>query len=164
MESIEKQARSFLPIEQCGVLVADDEPAIRECLQVGLAREGFSVWLAADGQEALEVFRAHSDAIDVLLLDVRMPHLDGPATLAGLQQLSPQVPCCFMSGHLGSHTANELLRSGAHALLPKPFHLSEVVQLLRAATRGNHCSAACVPRSAAAFAPAWTQDHGVLFA
>lgn len=116
---------------ECGVLIADDEPAIRDALQDGLRREGFSVWLAADGDEALSLYHRHGAAINVALLDVLMPFLDGPATMIELHRLSPQLPCCFMSGQFGHYTAEGLRRSGARAVIKKPFRLREVAQLLR---------------------------------
>lgn len=120
----------------CGVLVADDEPEIREVLGLGLRRSGFAVWLAADGCEALELYRSRRVAIDVVLLDVRMPRLDGPATLTALQELTPEIPCCFMSGYLGNHTEAQLRRQGARAIFPKPFVLAEVVESLRGIVAG----------------------------
>jgi CheY-like chemotaxis protein len=114
----------------CGVLVVDDEACIRKLLEAGLRQEGLAVWLAASGQEALDLYRRHRDAIDVVLLDVRMPGLDGPQTLAALQELNPQVCCCFMSGGLGSYTGEGLRDLGAAAVLPKPFRLPEVARVL----------------------------------
>ena len=60
---------------------------------------GLAVWLAADGPEAVELYRGHRDTIDVVLLDVQMPGLDGPATLTALREFDPGVLCCFMTGH-----------------------------------------------------------------
>src|SRR3954470_11871134 len=68
-----------------GVLVVDDEECVRDVLDAMLRQQGFAVWLAADGWEALEVYRLHLAAIDLVLLDVRMPGLDGPATLTALR-------------------------------------------------------------------------------
>jgi CheY-like chemotaxis protein len=123
--------RSVSTGRQCGVLVVDDEPDIRDVLQCALPRKGFAVWVAADGEEALDVYRGCFETIDVALLDVLMPRLDGPATLTALRQLRPELPCCFMTGYLGDYTAEDLRRKGARALLTKPFCLPEVVQVLR---------------------------------
>src|SRR5262245_363682 len=68
-----------------GVLVADDDAHVRSLLGHFLKREGYAVWLAADGHEALDVYRRHQEDIHLVLLDVRMPRRDGPATLAALQ-------------------------------------------------------------------------------
>lgn len=113
-----------------GLLVADDEGEVRDVLNDGLRREGFSVWLAADGQEALEQYRNHCETIDVVLLDVRMPGLDGPQTLAALQEMTPQICCCFMSGYLGSYTEENLRNLGAATVFAKPFRLAEVAHVL----------------------------------
>jgi CheY-like chemotaxis protein len=121
-----------LPKRAHGVLVADDDADVREVLNVSLLREGFSVWLAADGHEALDVYRDFSETIDVALLDVRMPGLDGPRTLAALRETNPQIRCCFMTGDLGSYTEQRLYRLGADVVFTKPFRLSDVAQVLRA--------------------------------
>ena len=114
-----------------GVLVADDEREIRDVLEWALRREGFAVWLAADGQEAVALYRKHHESIDVLLLDVHMPRLDGPGTLAAVEKLTPNIPCCFMSGHLGRYSVVGLCTQGARVVLTKPFRIPEVAQLLR---------------------------------
>ena len=111
-----------------GILVVDDEEAVRGVLNIGITRRGLAVWLAATGREALDLYRRHGQAIDVVLMDARMPGLDGPQTLAELQQLNPHVRCGFMSGHLGGYTELQLCDRGALAVIPKPFRLAQVVQ------------------------------------
>jgi CheY-like chemotaxis protein len=115
---------------KCRVLVVDDEACIRDVLSIGLRHHGFAVWLATEGYEALDLYRRTCTAIDVVLMDVQMPGLDGPHTLAALQELNPSVRCCFMSGDLGSYTEGELLALGAVAVLHKPFSLAEVSYVL----------------------------------
>jgi DNA-binding NarL/FixJ family response regulator len=63
-------------------------------------------------------------------MDVRMPGLDGPKTLAALQELNPQIRCCFMSDDIGSYTAERLQNLGAAAVPWEPFHLAEVARVL----------------------------------
>jgi CheY-like chemotaxis protein len=77
--------------------------------------------VAANGTEAIDLYRQHHQTLSLVLLDVRLPDMDGPATLAALQQIKPQVRCCFMSGHTGTHTPDQLLALGAVAFFPKPF-------------------------------------------
>jgi CheY-like chemotaxis protein len=89
---------------QLGILIVDDEDPVRRILDLGLRAQGFTVWLAADTLTAVELYRGHHDAIDVVLLDVRMPDRDGPETLAALRELDPHVTCCFMSGDTGDYT------------------------------------------------------------
>jgi CheY-like chemotaxis protein len=113
-----------------GILVVDDEACVRDILNLGMRQRGFAVSLAANGQEALDLYRRHRSAIDVVLMDVRMPGLSGPQTLAGLQELNPQIRCCFMSGDFGSHTEAILGNSGAATVFSKPFRLHEVIEML----------------------------------
>ncbi len=113
-----------------GVLVVDDEEPVRALLNVWLRQRGFSVFTAGDGREALDVYRRRREAIDMVLLDVRMPGPDGPATLASLQVLEPGVRFCFMSGEFGKHTEDDLRKLGAAAVFPKPFSLVEVARVL----------------------------------
>src|SRR5262249_44574063 len=114
-----------------GVLIADDDPFIRGLLRCFCAAEGFRCYLADGGEEAVELYRSHRGEIDVVLLDVRMPGLGGHATLAALRGLDPGVRCCFMSGDLGDHTAEELVALGACHLFSKPLNLRELAQTLR---------------------------------
>jgi len=104
---------------------------VRHILYVVLRKEGFTVWLAADGLEALEVFRKYHESIGIVLLDIRMPRLDGPGTLTALRQLDPEVRYCFMSGDLGQYTEANVRDSGAGPVLPKPFRLEELTHRVR---------------------------------
>jgi CheY-like chemotaxis protein len=113
-----------------GLLVVDDEPCVRGVLDVWLRHQGFAVWVAANGWDALDLYRYHREAIDAVLLDVLMPGRDGPRTLASLQEVNPQVRCCFMSGNLGVYSEERLRTRGAAAVLRKPFRLTEVAQVL----------------------------------
>src|SRR5207248_1562218 len=113
-----------------GVLIVDDESAVRTVLEVALRRTGFAAWQAATGREALELYARQREAIDLVLLDVRMPDWDGPQTLAALRRLDPDVRCCFLTGDAGTYTEGELLALGAIMVLDKPFHLDELMEAL----------------------------------
>jgi two-component system OmpR family response regulator len=110
------------------ILVADDEAALRDMLAVALGAFGFTIKIAADGAAALELYR--TSYIDVVLLDVQMPVMDGAETLLALKQLNPEVVCIFMSGSTGKYDAETLLELGAVDLVPKPFDLRELRDLI----------------------------------
>jgi DNA-binding NtrC family response regulator len=114
-----------------GILIVDDEPQVRELLGRTCSSNGFHPILAASGEEALTLFSAERDRIDVVLLDVRLPGISGPATLDALRAIDPEVRCCFMSGGLGDVTPEELLQRGARHLFEKPFNLQELIDILR---------------------------------
>lgn len=117
--------------QQYAVLIVDDEEGVRGMLSIALMQQGFAVWVAANGQEAVEQYRRHQSMIDLVLLDVRMPGADGPQTLATLQEINPQICCCFMSGNTGHYTEQELRALGAVTVICKPFNLDDVAQQLR---------------------------------
>ena len=118
------------PKKPC-ILVVEDEPAVLKMLGAALRHHGFAVLPASGGAEAVELYRQHRDAIDLVLTDVQMGGLDGPQTVAALREVNPDVRFCFMSGHTGRYTARELLGMGAVHLFEKPFlSLAEVARVL----------------------------------
>ena len=121
-----------------GILVVDDDDGIRGMVAFYLDRHGYTVWQAANGQEAVEVYQQHRDAIAVVLLDVRMPGLDGPQALQALRVINPEIRCCFMTGESGPYTLEELYRLGAIRVFRKPFaSLPELVQVLGELVQGK---------------------------
>jgi CheY-like chemotaxis protein len=72
-------------------------------------------WPAADGLEAVDLYRRHRDEIAAVVLDVHMPGLDGPATLRALRALDPGVGCVFMTGRSGDCDEEALVALGAAA-------------------------------------------------
>ncbi len=107
-----------------GVLLVDDEPFIRDVVSLALRRVGFAVLTAASGGEAVELFRNHREDVDVVLLDMVMPGLDGPATLAELERVRPDVRCCLMSG-------GATPEGGRARAIRKPFQMADLVRVLR---------------------------------
>ena len=108
------------------ILVVEDDPVVRQFLETALRGFDFEVRLASNGQEALDVYR--HGAIDLVLMGVQMPILDGPKTLARLKDLFPDVVCCFMSAHTGNYAVDEIVGMGAVGFLQKPCHLEELRQ------------------------------------
>ncbi len=113
------------------VLVVDDEAVIRRLLALALPSFGFRVLLAAGGEEAVEMYRHNQEEIDLVLMDVQMPGLDGPWTFFALQGQNPAVRCCFMSGHPGEYGEDLLRAMGARCVVAKPFDLAELARKLR---------------------------------
>jgi DNA-binding response OmpR family regulator len=112
------------------VLVADDETRVGILLRCALRQVGFAVWLAVDGPEAVQLYQRRREQIDLVLLDVCLPGLDGPETLQAMRRIDAQVLCCFMSAYRGVCSAAELAQLGVARFFAKPFALSELVQEL----------------------------------
>jgi len=100
-------------------------------LDLGMRAHGFAVWLAASCSAAVELYRGNHNAIDVVLLDVRMPAQDGPETFAALREHDPHVCVCFMTGDTGNYIDENLLALGAVAVFKKPFRITELARELK---------------------------------
>lgn len=115
---------------QPGILVVDDDQAVGMMLDMMLREFGCHVWLANNGRDGLETYKKQHAGVTLVLMDVRMPILDGPQTLAEMRKVDPQVRCVFMSGDTGDYS-EESLRQMSSGFLRKPFGLIEVDQVLR---------------------------------
>jgi len=119
----------------CEVLVVEDESAVLTMLDVALKFYSFTVRKAALGETAVQIYTKHAESVAVVLLDVQMPGMDGPKTLAALREINPEIGCVFMSGHLGRYTTEELLALGRVQVLAKPFSLENLAKTIREMAR-----------------------------
>ena len=126
----EPAAQDGQPGSPAGVLVVGDEMAALCVLAARLRIDGYTVWLAGHGRQAIELYQRHRDEIAVVLLDVLMPGMDGPRTLTALQELCPAVRCCFVTGDPTPYTEEALLQMGAVRVFRKPFAFTEVIDTL----------------------------------
>ena len=115
------------------VLVVDDEPFVRRVAATILEREGFEASQAADGAAALAHLLSEARRVDLVLLDLSMPGLDGWETLAALRAEGLTVPVLLMSGFNLGHAGSDSVEAGAQGFLPKPFTGAQLVQAVEAA-------------------------------
>jgi len=101
------------------VLTIDDDQAVRESLANFLEDFGYVVLQAGDGQQGLDVFAAHHP--DMVLVDLRMPRMDGLQVLAKVKEMSPEIPVMVVSGAGDIRDVVEALRQGAWDYLVKPI-------------------------------------------
>lgn len=104
------------------VLVVDDEIGVRMLLSKFLMRNGFEVKTALSGQEALEILRTKAYQPDVILLDVKMPGMDGLVTLREIRRLDEEVGVIIMTGSGDESLGLQALNSGAYEYIMKPFN------------------------------------------
>jgi two-component system nitrogen regulation response regulator NtrX len=111
------------------VLVVDDEQAIRESIRMILEYEGFQVRFAPQGKAALEELK--SGGIDLVLLDIKMPGMDGMKVLETIRRDHPSVPVVMISGHGTIDNAVEATRMGAYEFLQKPLDRDRLLIVVR---------------------------------
>jgi two-component system response regulator AtoC len=120
------------------ILVADDEPNLRRVLEAQLRRDGFDVIGVEDGRAALEALAEHH--VDVVITDLRMPHVDGMALLKHVVAEFPRVPVIMITAHGTVDTAVEALKLGAFDYITKPFDRDELKSAIRKAARTRELS------------------------
>ena len=113
------------------VLLVDDEETFRETLAKLLRRRGLDVATAANGEEGLERLVEHLP--DVVVLDLRMPGLDGLATLIRINELRPGTRVVMLTGHGSVEAGVEALRGAAWDFLLKPISPDQLVEVILAA-------------------------------
>jgi len=118
--------------ELISVLVVDDEPAFREGLRQALRKEGFEVHLAADGEEALAMFRSTSP--DLVLLDVMLPRMSGIDVCREIRAAG-STPVIMVSARNEEIDAVVALEVGADDYVAKPYRVRELVARMRTVLR-----------------------------
>ena len=115
------------------LLIVEDEPMVRAVAERALVRQGYTVETACDGEEALALF-AEGKSYDLVVSDVVMPNMDGPAMARELRKQRPDMRILFMSGY-----AEEQLRESINldkvAFLPKPFSVQQIAEAVRDALK-----------------------------
>lgn len=111
------------------VLIVDDERSIRHTLREILQDEKYEVDEAGDGLEALVKIKQNS--FDVIVLDIKMPKMDGMDALDKIQEIAPETPVVMISGHASIDTAVEAVKKGAFDFISKPPDLNRLLITLR---------------------------------
>ena len=115
------------------ILIVDDQAALREELAYALKYEGYDAVEAANGETALaEIGQGEFHAV---LLDIKMPGMDGLQVLARLREDHPDLPVIMISGHGDIETAVVAVKGGACDFLPKPFDTDRVLVSIKNALR-----------------------------
>lgn len=112
------------------VLVVDDEAGIRVATQKTLERFGYRVMLAVHGAEAVACYAAHGTEIAVVLTDMAMPVMDGPATILALRAINPAVKIIGSSGHDSNGGVAKAIGAGVQHFVPKPYTAETLLKML----------------------------------
>ncbi|MDY6970712.1 MAG: response regulator [Thermodesulfobacteriota bacterium] len=113
-------------MEHMKIMLVDDEERFLSTTKKLLARKGHDIFTATGGADALEQLRIHS--IHVVILDVKMPGMDGIETLKAIKRIYPMVEVIMLTGHGTVDSAVEGLKSGATDYLTKPTDVNDLIE------------------------------------
>ena len=111
------------------ILVADDEQSMREFLDIMLKKEGYKVSLAPNGEEVLKLIE--KDIFDLILMDIRMPRLDGISTLKKIKAISQETIVIMITAYASADTAIRAMKEGAYDYITKPFKVEEIKLIIK---------------------------------
>ncbi|PQP35393.1 hypothetical protein C6A37_02825 [Desulfobacteraceae bacterium SEEP-SAG9] len=122
------------------VLLIDDEQMIIDVGKKMLTQLGYKVLTATSGIEALDVYRRNQDTIDLLILDMIMPDMEGGETYDKIKALNPNVKVLLASGYSIDGRASEIMKRGCNGFIQKPFNMKELSDKIRNILNGKELS------------------------
>ncbi|MDY7030468.1 MAG: response regulator, partial [Thermodesulfobacteriota bacterium] len=114
-----------------GLLIVDDEEGVRRSLNKALRREGYLIFLAQDGNEAIQTVVENRDEIHIVISDLKMPGLDGIATLSAIGEINPEITRIVLTGYGTMESAIQATNEGIDGFLTKPFDNIEIRAKIR---------------------------------
>jgi len=123
--------REKLPGGNETILLVDDNEAVWDVLIESLQGLGYSVNLAENGLDTVEIYRNNPDEIDLVILDMIMPKQGGHSTFFELKSIDPDVKVLLISGYVSEDEVKDLLEKGAKGFLPKPCRIEILAKELR---------------------------------
>jgi DNA-binding NtrC family response regulator len=119
------------------ILLVEDDQRIRQLGAELLGFGGYTVLTAADGAEALEIYRERVDEIALVILDLIMPRMSGTQCLEALLDMDPDVKVLVASGYAPNGPMRALVEAGAKGAIDKPFDMKEMLQTVRRIIDGD---------------------------
>jgi DNA-binding NtrC family response regulator len=124
-----------MPVDEVTVLLVDDETEYLETLMKRLRKRNLRVNGVSSGEAALELLR--ENPVDVVVLDVRMPGMDGIQTLREIKQINPLVQVIMLTGHANVEVAIQGMELGAFDYLMKPANMDELLYKIQDAHKAK---------------------------
>jgi two-component system cell cycle sensor histidine kinase/response regulator CckA len=132
--SSEESASALAPIVgwkgEGTALLVDDEETIRAVSSAVLQRLGLKVITAKDGKEAVDLYLQYQSEIDIVLMDLTMPHMNGDEAFRKMRQANPEVRVILCSGYSEDDIASRFAGKGLSACLQKPYSMAKLCSLL----------------------------------
>lgn len=129
--SYDQKETNQLPRGKETILLVDDEEIIRTVSQQTLTKFGYKVILAANGEQALDIYQERQKEIDLLILDMIMPRMDGKATFRALKLINPNIVVLLASGSRQQSEIELLEQEGVRGFIQKPFMAGQILRIIR---------------------------------
>ncbi len=113
------------------VLLVDDEEMILEAVQAMLEKLGYRIVIAEGGKQAVDAIQRKGDEIDLVILDLIMPDMEGGKVFDRIKEIRPQIPVILSSGYAINGQADEIMKKGCNGFIQKPFDIFELSQKVR---------------------------------
>ena len=120
-----KEVPMVLPNKKPTVLICDDEEGIRESFKLILS-DTYHLRFVNNGLQAVELLKAFTP--DAMLLDIKMPKVNGIEVLKQIKKLKPKLPVIIVTGYQSVETAQEAIKNGAADYIPKPFESKQILK------------------------------------
>ena len=114
------------------ILVCDDEEGVRESFKLVLS-DSYQVKFVNNGLQAIDLLKTFTP--DVMLLDIKMPKINGIEVLKQIKKLKPNLPVIIVTGYQSVETAQEALKNGAADYIPKPFESKQILKTIAKALK-----------------------------
>jgi CheY-like chemotaxis protein len=114
------------------ILMVEDEEMLRELGVMMLEGDGYRVFAAKDGVEAVEIFEAHADEIGLVVCDLGLPRLGGREVFLKMKEMKPSVRAIVASGYMEPNLRSEILKAGVIDTLQKPYDFRDLLEKIRA--------------------------------
>lgn len=124
----EKKNKNPKPEGSSTILLVDDEEILLQVSSRLLTRLGYEVLVAQNGEQAIETVRQQKEAIDLVVLDMIMPGLDGGATFDRMREIRPDLPVILSSGYSLNEKAESIMNRGCNGFIQKPFELADLTE------------------------------------
>jgi CheY-like chemotaxis protein len=131
IEQANAETQKEIPGGDETILVVEDEEAIRELLKTFLQLAGYTVLIAVDGREAIEVYDKHWEDIDLVLADNGLPKLSGYDIFRKMKSKNSKLKFILASGSVEPERISEILRDGARDFIEKPYTVFKVLRAVR---------------------------------
>jgi two-component system, cell cycle sensor histidine kinase and response regulator CckA len=129
--SEEKRQREEVLTGSEHILLVDDEDMVADIGKEMLEKLGYKILVAASGTEAIKIFKARRDSVDLVILDMIMPDMSGGETFNRLKAIRPDVKILLSSGYSLNGQASEIMKRGCNGFIQKPFNVKQISRKIR---------------------------------